>query len=77
MRLPSVICTFYSILTLITSISLPGHVPFLFTCKICAFAKVSPFYGGSPDITATSGSPHSGLDFACRPFRFSLVSYGT
>ncbi len=33
-----------SILTLITSMSLAGHIPFVLSCKICLLAKVSPFF---------------------------------
>lgn len=62
-----------SILTLITSMSLAGHIPFVLSCKLCLSQRFPRFLGGSPCIAATSGSPHSGLDFACRPFRFSLA----
>jgi hypothetical protein len=62
-----------SILTLITSMSLAGHIPFVLTCKICISHRFPRFHGGSPCTAATSGSLHSGLDFACRPFRFSLT----
>jgi hypothetical protein len=60
-----------SILTLITSMSLAGHTPFLFSCKIRQYAKVSPFLR-----RVTQHLRHlwftycSGLDFACRPFGF-------
>jgi hypothetical protein len=62
-----------SILTLNTSMSLAGHIPFVLSCKICISQRFPRFHGGSPYIAATSGSLHSGLDFACRPFRFPLA----
>ena len=62
-----------SILTLITSMSLAGRIPFVLSCKICLSQRFPRFHGGSPYIAATSGSLHSGLDFACRPFGFSLT----
>jgi hypothetical protein len=62
-----------SILTLITSMSLADHIPFVLSCKICLLQRLPRFVGGSPNIAATSGSPHSGLDFACRPFGFPLT----
>jgi hypothetical protein len=75
MRLPSVICTFYSIHPD------PNHVDE--PCRSCPFvclpARYTPLYkfprllGGSPNIAATSGLPHSGLDFACGPFGFPLT----
>ena len=74
-RLPSVICTFCSIHPD------PNHVdescrsyPFRVFLQDIRFRIGFPdFYGGSPNIAATSGSPHSGLDFACRPFGFFLT----
>jgi len=47
-----------SILTLITSMSLAGHIPFVLSCKVSVCTLRFPrFYGGSPNIAATSGSP--------------------
>lgn len=74
-RLPSVICTFYSIHPD------PNHVDesywsFPFGCFPVGYTisyRLPRFSGGSPNIAATSGSLHSGLDFACRPFRFFLT----
>lgn len=74
-RLPSVICTFYSVHPD------PNHVDesyrsFPFDCFPVRYTisyRLPRFSGGSPDIAATSGSLHSGLDFACRPFGFFLT----
>ena len=74
-RFPSVICTFYSIHPD------PNHVdepcrsyPFVcFPARYAHWHRFPRFLGGSPCIAATSGSPHSGLDFACRPFGFPLA----
>lgn len=74
-RLPSVICTFCSIHPD------PNHVdescrsfPFVcFPVRYTISYRFPRFYGGSPSIAATSGSLHSGLDFACRPFGFFLT----
>jgi hypothetical protein len=74
-RLPSVIYTFCSIHPD------PNHVdepcrsyPFIcFPARYAYSHKFPRFHGGSPYIAATSGSPHSGLDFACRPFGFPLT----
>ncbi len=74
-RLPSVICTFCSIHPD------PKHVdescrssPFIcFPASYTSWYRFPRFLGGSPRIAATSGSLHSGLDFACRPFGFPLA----
>lgn len=74
-RLPSVICIFCSIHPD------PNHVdesyrssPFVcFPVEYTLVYKFPRFLGGSPSIAATSGSLHSGLDFACRPFGFFLT----
>ncbi|MNY31674.1 hypothetical protein D3C86_1658470 [compost metagenome] len=59
----------------------PNHVdesyrsfPFgCFPVRYTISYRLPCFLGGSPSIAATSGSPHSGLDFACRPFGFPLT----
>lgn len=74
-RLPSVICIFCSIHPD------PNHVdesyrscPFIcFPVRYTLSYRFPRFHGGSPSIAATSGSLHSGLDFACRPFGFFLA----
>lgn len=74
-RLPSVICIFCSIHPD------PNHVdesyrssPFVcFPVGYTLSYRLPRSLGGSPSIAATSGSLHSGLDFACRPFRFFLT----
>lgn len=63
-----------SILTLITSISLTGRIPLFVCLQDIHLYRFPRSLGGSPSIAATSGSPHFGLDFACRPFGFILAN---
>ena len=74
-RLPSVICTFCSIHPDPNHVDEPRRsYPFRAFLQDMRISQRFPrFLGGSPNIAATSGSLHSGLDFACRPFRFSLA----
>jgi hypothetical protein len=61
-----------SILTLIPSMSLVGHVPLFVFLQDMLIRIGFPFFG-RVEHRRTSGSPHSGLDFACRPFGFPLA----
>lgn len=73
-RLPSVICTFSSIHPDPNHVDKPCRsYPFPVFLQDMLSHKFPRFLGGSPYISATSGSLHSGLDFACRPFRFSFT----
>jgi hypothetical protein len=65
-----------SILTLITSMSLAGLIPFLvFLQDKRMHAKASPFFRRvAQHLRHLWFTLHSGLDFACRPFGFRLAA---